>query len=310
MVKEYTLYKAEENIEAYGDNVCISFFTDAQRFVINYAVDEVKAGNFPHVGITAREGLAVLYRKCKEDTKNNCSEPWMPVDLLSRDYHVSVNMSHMIRKTEKYEVLIYGPILAHLIQLSIEADAENYFQAKVPCGNCKKILFLGGVETYGMGVTSAAMMFSNVIRRHDNVTADRISYNQNDYLNLIHGSLKNIADISVYDAVIIEADSMGQRKEIVNDYLKKVLEQVSPCGHIMIWHSIADTDSEKKCIVKNIVKEWTESHENCAYLNLDFIFTEQYKDMCTYSNKFMNDAGNVMLYRSISKEIARYLWNI
>ena len=26
MVKEYTLYKAEENIEAYGDNVCISFF--------------------------------------------------------------------------------------------------------------------------------------------------------------------------------------------------------------------------------------------------------------------------------------------
>ena len=45
------------------------FFTDAQRFVINYAVDEVKAGNFPHVGITAREGLAVLYRKCKEDTK-------------------------------------------------------------------------------------------------------------------------------------------------------------------------------------------------------------------------------------------------
>lgn len=66
------------------------------------------------------------------------------MDLQARDYRAHVNMSHMIKSGENYEIIIYGPILAHLERLLIEIDESAYFCLKSMKPDIKKILFFGG----------------------------------------------------------------------------------------------------------------------------------------------------------------------
>ncbi|MDE7131285.1 MAG: hypothetical protein K2O65_05755 [Lachnospiraceae bacterium] len=310
MTKEYTLYIAESNVESDGNNVYLSFITDAQRFIINYAVSDIRNGNFPHVGITAREGLAVLYKNYDECIGNVSQGEWMPVDLLARDYKSLINMSHMIKRGQKYKIIIYGPILAHLERLSVEIDESDYYCSKSMRSNLKKILFLGGAKTFGIGVTSTAMMFSNIIRRNNEIEVDRISYNQRNFLKNISDFLDDTIETINYDMIILESDGIGQDKKMIECYLDKILSQLSKDCVILIWHSLPKTDLEKKKLLSGIVKNRVLYSTNCIYLNLDFIFSEEYIDLCTYSVNFVNDAGNILIYESLNQEIKRCLWNI
>ena len=73
-------------------------------------------GNFPHFGVTAREGIHILYRY--PNTKN-----WFNVDAFSsRNSPITVNMKYIIKEDEEYEILIYKPILSEISKLEIEMD--------------------------------------------------------------------------------------------------------------------------------------------------------------------------------------------
>jgi hypothetical protein len=62
------------------------FEADVQRFKIHYQIKDELSGNYPHMGVTAREGLHVLYRITG-------TEQWLNVDAYtSRNSPIPVNM--------------------------------------------------------------------------------------------------------------------------------------------------------------------------------------------------------------------------
>ena len=52
------------------------FKTNAQKFTIDFKIKDIIYGNFPHVGISAHQGIMVLYKK--EDDAS-----WLNVDAYN-----------------------------------------------------------------------------------------------------------------------------------------------------------------------------------------------------------------------------------
>lgn len=303
---EYILYQNSNNIEKIGDNVCLRFYSDAQRFVLKYSVSDIVNGNFPHVGVTAREGLAILFREYNENCKDNFY--WKSLDLYNKNSEISVNMSHVIQKGKKFEIIIYGPILSTLNKMSIILEDDKYFQLNNTKYQ-KKLLVIGGRKTFGIGVTSTSMMFSNILKRNYCIQVDRVSSHGNNFLKDIAESLKEI-EISNYDAVICEIDELGQSESIVKAYLEKMLHEISAAKKVILWHAIDDNAWKKRHETEAVINRSLYKYSNFSYLNLNFLFSPQYVDICTYSIKFINDAGNILIYSSISKELEALSWSI
>ena len=81
------------------------FESNAQHFRIHYQAKNVVSGNYPHIGVTAREGIHVLYR-------NKGTVQWLNVDAFtSRNSPIAVNMKYLAQNNQDYEILIYGPLL-------------------------------------------------------------------------------------------------------------------------------------------------------------------------------------------------------
>lgn len=301
-MKKYLIYSEQKNIENHGESACVMFKTDALKFSIEYVITEKKNGNYPHVGITAREGLAVLYRKCKENEVSY----WEPVDLFAGDSPASVNMSHLIRKNEMYEIIIHGPILSHLEKVLIHLEDTDYFE-QVSEKADKEILLLGGVHTFGTGVTSAGMIFSNIFKREYCVNIHKYAFNSKNFLKPLNNIVQEISDFSQYDLVILEADTYGQADEIVQSELKQIIHRISEARNVIVWHSLPEQCKHKRDYIASVLGQ---ENTDINYCDMDDLFSPSHKDMCTYSINFLNDAGNVMIYHALNKEIRENIWNI
>lgn len=303
-MKSYLLYEKEKQIEQNGENACVVFRTNAARFSLEYTVTDKKAGNYPHVGITAQEGLAVLYRRCKDGI---CS-CWYPVDLLSKVYQIEVNMSHMIKDREMYEILIYGPILAHLARLFCVLKDEDFF-AIPEYNNRKRCLILGGCKTFGIGVTSTGMMFGNILRREmlDCMEIQRVAFREKNYLDLIAAQVTKM-DLSVYDLVIFEVDTYGQNDQVVEKQLPIIMEQIAESVEkVICWYSLPKREEEKKQQISFILDRWKDNQ--IRFLNMNHLFSPMCLDTCTYSLNFINDAGNILIYKAL-RHILEEQWSI
>ena len=60
----------------------------------------LKSGNYPHIGITAREGIHILYKPQYNDN-------WFNVDAFSpKNSPMHINMKYMIKENEEYNKVI------------------------------------------------------------------------------------------------------------------------------------------------------------------------------------------------------------
>lgn len=278
------------------------FETDSKNFKITYDLINPVEGNFPHVGITAREGICVLYYSPVEKT-------WLNVDVYTRNSPVNVLMSHMVDEGQKYKIMIYGPILSEINQLYIE----------IPDGNFSRIInnywdievsFFGGIHTFGIGCTTVGLMFSNILSRKLNFKSYNIAFNSPNYLNQIYDFFKEDKSIPHSKIAILELDYYNQNDDIIRKYLKDVVNLLNKHYPIVIgWFSIPPKKSYKQENIYELLKE--EIYEKKIIIeDYSFLYDEEYFDMCTFGFNFINDAGNIMIFKRLKEVLGELKWNI
>ena len=130
-----------------NDNI-FKFRTNATIFKISYDIREPVKGDYPQFGLSAREGLLLLYKFIDEYN-------WYNLDAYARKKDVSVKMTHISDGERYYDVIIYGPNLTHLSKLNIEISDE--FEGEIiDLNSNRKMMILGGLNTFGIGCTSSS----------------------------------------------------------------------------------------------------------------------------------------------------------
>lgn len=278
------------------------FETDAQSFKINYDLINPVRGNFPHVGITAREGLCVLYYSPKEKT-------WLNVDVYTRNSQVTVLMSHMVDKGQRYKIMIYGPILSQINNLTVEVPDDNYSNIIMDEFD-NQITVFGGIHSFGIGCTTVGVMFSNILSRKLNYKINNITFNDRNYLEKIYvllkenkGLFKKKNALPKSEIAILELDYYNQDDAIVDLYLKDVVKLMKKNYKTVIcWFTLPPKKNSKKEkiyeILENDIKKGKIILEDCS-----FLYDEEYYDMCTFGYHFINDAGNIMIFKKLAKKV-------
>lgn len=293
-----------ENNSDYNDisnPLIFKFKTNAKSFKINFTISNKVVGNYPHVGVSLREGLTIMYRKPGDKT-------WLYVDLVTQRFSPEIYMTHYIKEDIIYEVLIYGPILTKLSSLSVEINDE-YLIENSPFDFNQKIIVAGGLNSFGIGCTSAGYMFSNILSRKLNADISHLTYNEVNYLDNIYEDIKNLDYKNPYDIGILELDYIDQDDDNVERYLEDVVDALSSkCKIVIGWFSIPIKEYKKNNIYQ--ILKYNLDNKNLFITNIDSIYGEL-NDICTYSNRFINDSANVVIYENLMKIIMELTkWNI
>lgn len=233
-----------------------------------------------------------MYKKPNEKT-------WFYLDLITLRSKNTIKMNFYFNENTYYDVMIYGPLLVNLTKLNIEIP-DNYQIFRITPHFEKSILIAGGLNSFGIGCTSAGNKFSNILSRKLNVKIYNLTYNSKNYLKQVFTDLSTYNLNNKFDIGIIELDYINQNDYYVNTFLEEIYELMNKrCANIIGWFSISDKNYKKENIF-NILKE---KEINIIDINSQH---ENFKDMCTFSNNFINDTGNVFIYKSI-KEIVTEL---
>lgn len=227
-------------------------------------------------------------------------------------------MKHIINDNEEYEILIYGPILAEIKQLDIEIP-EPYEIEYLSAKKDEIILISGGLNSFGVGCTACGVMFPNILGRKLNYNIQNISFNDKNYLEKTYSYFKEYNHQKV-DLSILELDYIKQNNQIFDKYHEKVIKQLkSKSNHVICWYAIPKTEIDKHAKLKKI-KENFSNDKKVEIIDLSFIYDEQHSEMCTHSKNYINDTGNIMIYKKIEQTInhieskknkrRKKIWNI
>ena len=269
------LYKELSKIEEYGDNACINFFTNSPLFKLEYVITDKKTGNFPHVGVSVREGLSIYYQ--------TPTGGWRPYDLVSRGTIYVVDLRQRIENPKKIELMIYGPILSHIETLSVEIE-DCYWVEKKISNSKEHLLILGGKNTFGLGVSSTGLMYSNILRRKKNFIIKRYSTLQTNYLSFLFHCLEKEAELKKYNKVVLELNGNLLESDI-NFFISYLEQNGFSQNDIVLWGIF--------------YKREKHFEEKRIFLNLDYLFDDNHNDENTLSKNFINDAGNVHVYQEV-----------
>jgi hypothetical protein len=192
--------------------------------------------------------------------------------------------------------MIYSPILTSLEELIIEcSDSYNIIS---DYEENRSVLVLGGQITFGIGCTTAGLMYSNIIGRKFNVNIHRIAFDSECFLEEILKIIKDEKILRAYDLAIIELNSLDN-----TEILKEILLALNECcKDIVGWYAFNDSAETNLHL---------ESFPDLKVKDVSCIFNKEYKDMCTFDDEHINDAGNIMIYKSLTpliKEVTK--WNI
>ena len=269
------------------------FEADVQRFKIHYQNKDEPSGNYPHMGVTAREGLHVMYRITG-------TTQWLNVDAYtSRNSPITVNMKYLAQAGKTYEILIYGPVLSDIDLLKIEIEDESEITV-LDNSISKDIVFLGGIHSLGIGCTASGVMFSNILARRFDKHFQNISFNDINHLKAIH---EKINELDKYDTIILELDYARQDSAVFDKYAKKVIRRLnSKCNKLICWYAVPKSGEKYSKLTEFGQKN---SKRNVSILDMSFIYDEEYSEMCTHSGNFINDTGNIMIYKKLYEEINR-----
>ena len=270
------------------------FSSNAKEFTIRYEMSDIMDGNFPHVGISARQGFNILYKKY---------DKWFNVDLYTRESLKTINMTNMIKDfDEEYDILIYGPLLAKVDYFSIEVPESTNINF-IDVDEKQKVLIVGGLHSFGIGCTSQGVMFSNILGRKFDFEINNLTFNNRNYLKDVFLYLENDSSLLFYEYIILELDYFNQDDDMVSEYLLKIIEKLlNHCNFLIGWSSISFNKSYK---INNLNKLLYDNDYDEKILICDFsdLFNQSNIDQCTSSSYFINDAGNILLYKKLSKII-------
>lgn len=228
-------------------------------------------------------------------------------------------MKHIINENEEYEILIYGPLLSEVTQFDIETLPKNAKIEYLENNKDKTILICGGIHSFGIGCTACGVMFSNILGRKLDYNIQNISFNEKNYLKNTYEYFKNNRHPKV-DFSILEIDYIRQDNEIFDRYNRKVIKQAkSKSDYLICWFAIPKTEHEKHEKIKELIKKYSKD-KKIEILDLSFIYDENYSEMCTHSKNYINDTGNIMIYKKIEETIKiiestknkrrKRIWNI
>jgi hypothetical protein len=115
----------------------------------------------------------------------------------------------------------------------------------------------------------------------------------------------------VADLGILELDFYSQNELVVEDILKEVIVLMKQrCKQIIGWYCIPENRGYKKLIANNTIKDFI-NNGDIEILDLSFLYDEQYKEMSVYNVWFINDTGNILIYKKLEEAIRRITkWNI
>ena len=182
-------------------------------------------------------------------------------------------MKHIVEKDEEYEILIYMPILSEINQFIIESP-ENYKIKYQKNEKNKTLLIAGGMHSFGIGCTACGVMFSNILGRKFNYNVQNISFNKKNFLKNTYECFKKY-EHPKSELTILELDYTLQNDEIFNKY-----------------------------IIKKLMKKYSKN-KRIEILDLSFIYDEEYSEMCTYGKNFINDMGNILIYKKLEETIKK-----
>lgn len=270
------------------------FETNSLNFKINYEIMNTIKANSPNLGITARSGICVLYYSPAE-------ENWFNVDVYVNKSQINVLMSHMINEGDTYKVLIYGPILSNLNKLTVEIN-DNFYSKIIDNWFVDELSFFGGISTFGIGCTTVGTMFSNILSRKLGLKTNNISFNQRNYLKSVYNFLiDHIKDIPHSEFIILELDYYNQDDEIVKKYLKYIVKFLKmKCDFLIGWITIPPNKSYK---IDNIYELLHDEINNKDIIieDLSFLYDEKYYEMCTFGFNFINDTGNIFIFKNLKE---------
>ncbi len=278
------------------------FESDAQSFDIDFEVVNVVRSFFPHMGLSLREGLSVMYRTLND-------RMWYNIGNYALDTPFTVDMSDFVDEGEIYEIMIYGPIISTLRKLQIIIPDDSYAKI-IRLIPDKNVVVVGGPTTYGIGCTTAANMFSNIIERKFDANVYHVAYDDKNYLEKVKDFYSNNTP-PVVDIGILELDYFSQNELVVEEDLVDVINLMNQrCKRVVGWYCIPESRMYKSIILNKTIQKLVNNGE-IEVLDLSFLYDEKHKDMCTYNVWFINDSGNIFIYKKI-KEVIRRLtqWNI
>lgn len=269
------------------------FKTNAQSFNIQLELNNKIKGYYPHLGITAIEGIMVMFRF--EETKY-----WYNFDAFSRKSNININMKHIMHENIAYEIMIYGPILTSLNKFIVEIP-NQYFAEKITPNSNKKITILGGLQSHGIGCTTAGVMFPHMLSREFESELYKITFNDANYIKKIHDFLMGINSMPYCDIGILEIDYFSQNDFDIEYYLLKIINFMKKyCNKVICWFTLPNNKEYKKNKIYKILKQEIK-FGNIIIKDFSFLHNAEYYDMCTYSHKFINDAGNIMIFKELKK---------
>lgn len=266
--------------------------TNAPSFKIFYELEYVKKGTFPHVGVTAREGLLVMFKRAEDKS-------WMVINAYSRKSPATINMKPLVEADEEYDILIYGPFLGKFAELYLDIP-EGCPIVSIEENEIDRIVVAGGVHSFGIGCTTSSMLFSSIIGRKTNSIVNNFSFNKHDFLKAynrlyVEGDRK----VPTHDVGILEIDSYSQSEEDLEKYLCKVVDYFkSRCKKLICWYALPSESESKKSLINELLKDYG---DEIIVEDISCIYSKEYSDICVYSNKFINDTANVMIYKKLSK---------
>ena len=268
------------------------FRTNVPTLKIFYELEYVRKGNFPHVGVTAREGLLVMYKRPEDKS-------WMPVNAYSRSSPSSINMKYIVGVDVEYELLIYSPIFGIFSDLYLEIP-EGYSFVSIQENRIDRIMIAGGIHSFGIGCTTTSMLFSNIIGRKTNSIINNHSLFRNNFLEEYHSRyVLGDRKFPMHDICIFEVDSYSQNEEDLEKYLKDVVELLkSRCKKLICWFALPPESESRKLLIKELLSDY---EDEIIIEDISCIYSDEYSDMCVFSNKFINDTANVMIYKKLIK---------
>lgn len=282
----------ENKDDPHSNPQVFKFRTNARKIILDYHVDDKKYGYFPHVGIAAQEGIMTLYKKDDD-------ESWLNVEASTPRYNNTLNMHHLVDGKEEYDVLLYGPILSRIKKLEVEVPEEST-ASLIPEEHAQRILLVGGLNSFGIGCTTQAFTLSALLTRKLDAHVDSLTYNYSNYLELVNRHYTENLQTRKYDIGIIEVDYVNQKDEITKKYVKEIVEKMKThCNTVICWYCIPKYKSYKKENINEILGNL----DDIILEDYSFLYDKEYVDICTFSGNFINDSGNMMIFKKLEELI-------
>lgn len=287
---------------SFSGGIQVIFTTNSPEIFVEFTCVNRKFGNYPHVGLSAQAGIACLFRKSGEHTWLNYS-----LNIVGKEMF-KVTKRGFLDNTDSYDVMLVLPILAQVEELKIwyNKSSEILTNRKIPKAT---VGFLGSNFTFGIGVTTTALMFSNIIARKFDIEA--YNFAVEDW-NWVCSGIDNVISNMNFDALVIECDNPIQDNNLFYQHFFNMLEQL--CREhrdtSLILFSQPYLSSEMNCyterrnhVLQSVCKLNSMGYHKIFFIDGYDIFNHIEKEYCSYSNKFYNDYANTVMYKKIRRVI-------